>query len=95
MARSMKSAESAKPKNGTLALLEQMRQKRQPVELSINGKAKVVIEDEGSYQRLMELVERVDTIAAVKESMKLFERGEGRSALKALDQLRQKYGIPG
>ena len=90
MARSMKSAESAKAKNGTLALLEQMRQKRQPVELSINGKAKVVIEDKGSYQRLMELVERVDTIAAVKESMKSFERGEGRPALKALDQLRRE-----
>ena len=90
MARSMKSAESAKAKNGTLALLKQMRQKRQPVELSINGKAKVVIEDKGSYQRLMELVERVDTIAAVKESMKSFERGEGRPALKALDQLRRE-----
>ena len=95
MARSMKSAGSAKPKNGTLALLEQMRQERQAVELSINGKAKVVIEDEGSYQRLMELVERVETIAAVKESMKSFERGEGQPALKALDELREKYGIPG
>jgi hypothetical protein len=79
--------------NGDRAMAQATKSQR--VELVINGKAKLVIEDEGSYQRLMELVERVDTVAAVKESMKSFERGEGRPALKALDELRRKYEIPG
>jgi hypothetical protein len=34
------------------------------------------------------------TVAAVKESMAAFERGEGRPAREALEPLRQKYHIP-
>lgn len=34
------------------------------------------------------------TIAAVKESLAAFERGEGRPARDALEELRAKYCIP-
>jgi predicted transcriptional regulator len=38
--------------------------------------------------------ERELTVAAVKESMAAFERGEGRPAREVLEQLRKKYHIP-
>ena len=37
---------------------------------------------------------QAETIAAVKESMAAFERGEGRPAREALEELRAKYAIP-
>ena len=62
--------------------------------LTINGRAKIVVQDAGSYQRLLELVDRLEAIAAVKRGMESFARGEGLPATEALEQVRKKHKIP-
>lgn len=37
--------------------------------------------------------ERAATVAAIREGMESFQRGEGRPAREALEELRQKHGI--
>ena len=50
----------------------------QPVVLTINGKAELVVQDAAaSDQRLADLAERLETIQAVKESLASIDRGEG------------------
>jgi prevent-host-death family protein len=67
-------------KRNTPEFLAQLKQTGQPVVLTINGKAALVVQDARSYQRLMELAERLETIEAVREGLASMRRGEGRPA---------------
>ncbi len=60
----------------------------------MNGKAEIVVQDAETYQELLDLVDAVETIAAVKNSLAAFDRGEGVPGLDALEALRAKHGIP-
>lgn len=48
-----------------------------------------VIEDSDSSPE----AERAAAVAAIREGMESFRRGEGRPAREALEELRQKHGI--
>ncbi len=90
-ARTVDSLNSSKV--STLAFLEGLWQNRQQVMLTINGQKELLVQDARSYRLLLELVERLETIDGVRKSMEAFERGEGRPAREALEELRQKYGL--
>ncbi len=55
--------------------------------LTINGKAELVVQDAKSYQRLLDLAERFETIQAVKEGLASADRGEGRAMNDVFDEL--------
>lgn len=65
-------------KRNTTEFLAQLKETGQPVVLTINGKAEIVVQDAKSYQRLLDLAGRLETIQAVKEGLASMERGEGR-----------------
>ncbi len=65
-------------KRKTPEFLRQLKETGDPVVLTINGKAELVVQDAASYQRLFELAERLETIEAVKEGLASADRGEGR-----------------
>jgi PHD/YefM family antitoxin component YafN of YafNO toxin-antitoxin module len=65
-------------KRHTADFLTQLKQTGQPVVLTINGKAELIVQDASSYQRLYDLAERLETIQAVKEGLSSIERGEGK-----------------
>ncbi len=75
--------------------LERMKREKTPVVLTVNGKAEIVVQDARSYQELLDRVERAETVAAVRQAMKEFHRGEGRPAREALEALREKHGVSG
>jgi hypothetical protein len=77
----------------TKSFLEQLQQNGQTVVLTINGQKELQVQDPGSYRLLLELVERLETIEGVRKSKEAFERGEGRPAREALEELRRKHGI--
>jgi prevent-host-death family protein len=81
-------------KRNTGEFLTQLRETGQPVVLTINGKAEMVVQDAKSYQRLIDLADRMETIEAVKEGLASVGRGEGRpmdDAFNALEaELRAK-----
>jgi prevent-host-death family protein len=74
--------------------LERMKETKTPVVLTVNGKAELVVQDAASYQELLERIERAETGASVRQAMEEFDRGEGRPAREALEELRDKYVIP-
>lgn len=65
-------------KRNTAEFLAQLKQTGDPLVLTINGKAELVVQDAKSYQRLLDIAERLETIQAVKEGLASVERGEGR-----------------
>ena len=80
-------------KRNTVEFLRQLKETGKPVVLTINGKAELVVQDAGSYQKLLELVDRLETIEAVREGMKEIEEGKGISLEEAKEQARAKHGI--
>jgi prevent-host-death family protein len=65
-------------KRHTAEFLHQLKETGEPVILTINGKAEIVVQDARSYQRLRDLAERLETIEAVREGLASIDRGEGR-----------------
>ncbi len=74
-------------KRNTNQFLAQLKDTGHPVVLTINGKAEIVVQDAKSYQRLLDLAERLETIQAVKEGLASMERGEGRPMDEVFDEL--------
>src|SRR3954463_9941811 len=70
-------------KRHTPEFLRQLKETGHPLVLTINGKAEIVVQDAKSYQRLLDLAERLETIQAVKEGLESMQRGEGRPADEA------------
>uniref|UniRef100_A0A7C2JZS7 Antitoxin n=1 Tax=Schlesneria paludicola TaxID=360056 RepID=A0A7C2JZS7_9PLAN len=77
--------------------LRQLRATGEPMVLTVNGKAEVVVQDAAAYQKLVEQAARADreeTIAAIREGLADVEAGRVKPARKALQALAKRYGIP-
>jgi prevent-host-death family protein len=64
-------------KRNTSAFLRQLRETGQPVVLTINGKAELVVQDAKSYQKLLELVERLEEVESLRASIEEMRAGKG------------------
>ena len=74
--------------------IQQCKQAGEPIVLVINGKLELPVQDETSYEQLLDLIDRLETIAAIRQGMKEIEAGQGVSLEEFKDQVRQKHGIP-
>lgn len=71
-----------------------LRRSGRPAVLTVNGEARLVVQDATSYQRLLDALERADAIAGIRQGLEGIDAGAGRSA-KAVDaDLRRKHRIP-
>jgi prevent-host-death family protein len=70
-----------------------LKEKRTPMVLTVNGRAEVVVQDAEGYQALLDRLERAETVAAIRQGMEQFERGEGISLQQAERRLRKRHGF--
>lgn len=80
-------------KRNTAEYVKKIKKSKNPLVLTVNGKAEIVVQDAEAYQAMLERIERAEVVAAIRKGMDEFERGEGRPARQALEELRQKHGI--
>jgi prevent-host-death family protein len=72
-----------------------LRKSGEPLVLTVNGKAEVVVQDAAAYQRLVELAasaERAALLAAVKEGLADLDAGRGMSAKQVFRDMAKKHG---
>jgi len=81
-------------KRNTVDFVKQMQKTKRPVVLTVNGKAEIVVQDAASYQKLVERLERLEAVAAIRKGLKDVEEGRVHDAREALEGLRIKLGIP-
>jgi hypothetical protein len=62
-----------------------------PLVLTINGRAEVVVQDAGAYQ---DLLDRVETIEALHRGFAEANAGCTKPARVVFNRLRRKHGIP-
>ena len=76
-------------KQNTSELLRQLKAEGHPIVLTINGKAELVIQDTASYQKLIELAERAETMEALRESVAEMKAGKGIPAEEVFAEMEQ------
>ena len=81
-------------KRSTTDFLRRMKESGHPVVLTINGKAEIVVQDAGSYQRLLDLLDRLEAIEGIRAGLRSVSAGRTRPAKQALDGIRRKHAIP-
>ena len=74
--------------------IERLKQTGRPAVLTVNGKAEVIVQDAASYQKLLELIDRIEALEGIRQGLESMHRGEGRPAAEVFQHLRQKHHIP-
>ncbi len=77
------------------AHVNRLKKTRTPEVLTINDRAELVVLDVKSYQAIVEKLDRLETIATIRESVTSAERGELKPAEQILAEMRAKYGLQG
>jgi prevent-host-death family protein len=84
-------------KRQTAQYMTRLRKTGEPIVLTVNGKAKVVVQDAVAYQKLVDAAaqsEREETLAAIRAGLADVAAGRTKPARAALKALAKKYGIP-
>ena len=83
-------------KRDTAKLVRQLKKTRQPVVLTVNGKAELVVQDAESYQKLLEAKDRMEAIEAIegiKRGLESMKRNAGKPAEKFIQEFFTEKGI--
>ena len=85
---------AAAPSDPTTAhYVDRMQREGRPITLSIADRPPLVVKDERAYQMLWELVDRIETVEAVREGLKDLEEGRTLPLATVDRRLRKKHGI--
>jgi prevent-host-death family protein len=77
-------------KRRTADFIEQIKETGHPLVLTVNGKAELVVQDAASYQKLMELKDRAETVEALRKSLESVHNGRTRSVEEVFADLEGK-----
>ena len=70
-----------------------LKAKKTPLVLTVNGRAELIVQDARSYQGLLDRLERAERVAAIRQGVEEFERGEGIPLPEAERRLRKRHGF--
>ena len=80
-------------KRKTAEVMKRMKKTGNPIVLTINGKAEIVVQEAAAYQRLKELADKAEMMEFLLESLADMEAGRTEPALEALERLAKKYKL--
>lgn len=80
-------------KRHTGDFVKQMKATRNPVVLTVNGKAELVVQDAESYQAMLDRLEQLDAVEGIRRGLEQMERGEGRPAEEVFAEFRSRHSI--
>ena len=71
--------------------VERLKETKTPLVLTVNGRAELVVQDAGSYQEMLDRLERAETMAALRRGLKDAEAGR----MIPLDENVKSHALPG
>ena len=81
-------------KRNTSESLARMRSTGHPLVLTINGKAELVVQDASSYQRLLDRVEELETVAGIQRGLAAVDSGQVTPLRQFEHEFRTEHGLP-
>jgi prevent-host-death family protein len=79
-------------KRDTAKIVRQLKKTGQPVVLTVNGKAELVVQDAASYQKLLEAQDRIEAIEGIWR-LETMKRHAGKPAEKFFRAFFAEKGI--
>lgn len=76
-----------------LKKIGKLKKTGQPVILTVNGKAELVVQDAESYQKLLDAQDRMAAIEGIKRGLESMKRNAGKSAEKFFREFFAEKGI--
>lgn len=81
-------------KRNTNEYVKKIKKSGNPLVLTVNGKAELIVQDAESYQRMLMLLDRAETIKAVREGLESVRKGKTMSLDQFDKKMRKKIRIP-
>lgn len=75
--------------------IAQLKKSGAPQVLTINGKPEIVMVDAEIYQSILEKLQQIETIEAIRIGLKAAENGETKPAEQVFREMKLRYGISG
>ena len=81
-------------KKKTSTFIEQLKDTGEPLVLTINGKAELVVQDAASYQKLLDMAEEARVLDGIRRGLEDMKAGRGRPADEVFDDIRRELDQP-
>jgi PHD/YefM family antitoxin component YafN of YafNO toxin-antitoxin module len=81
-------------KKNTPEFLQQLKETGDPVILTINGKAELVVQDAVSYQKLLDLAEEAKVIEGIRQGLEDMKAGRTQPLEAAFADIRRDLKLP-
>lgn len=80
--------------NNPAPILEKLRRSSEPMLLVQDGAGDIVVQDATSYQHMLDKMDQLESLAAIKESLQDMAAGRTWPMREALAQLATKHHLP-
>jgi PHD/YefM family antitoxin component YafN of YafNO toxin-antitoxin module len=77
----------------TPEFVQQLKTTGEPIVLTINGKAELVVQDAASYQKLLKLAEEAEILEGIRRGLEDHEAGRVITLEQFKEEVRAKHGI--
>lgn len=81
-------------KRNTTEYVKRIKKSGNPLVLTVNGRAELVVQDAESYQRMLEVLDRAETIEALREGLESVRRGKTMSLDQFDKEMRKRISAP-
>jgi prevent-host-death family protein len=81
-------------KRDSSKLTRQMKKTKEPIVLTVNGKAELVVQDAESYQRLLEAKDRMEAVEGIRRGLESMKAHRGRPAEEFFTEFFTTHKIP-
>ena len=81
-------------KRNTNEYVKKIKESGNPLVLTVNGRAEIVVQDAESYQRMLEVLDRAETIEALREGLESVRRGKTMSLDRFDKEMRKRISAP-
>lgn len=75
------------------AFTVRLEESKQPMVLTVNGKAKLIVQDAEAYQKLLDQLEETHFLSAVRQGLNESDQDLGVPAEEAYAEMKKKYGL--
>lgn len=76
------------------AFLRRLKRSKRPLVLTVNGKAKAVLQDAQAYQNLLDVAAQADATEGIRQGLEDLRKGRTRPAREVFEEIHAEYGIP-
>lgn len=74
--------------------MRQLKKTKEPIVLTVNGKASIVVQDAEGYEKLLEAKEKMDALRGIQNGLADLKAGRTLSSDDFFAEFFSKYDIP-